>query len=65
MADVVDINDIQQQWKVLNDEYHTLEEVHKNYHNSIVEFTKLQNKCLKEITHQNYRVSQLRQLIKK
>ncbi|CAG2122486.1 unnamed protein product, partial [Medioppia subpectinata] len=65
MADAVDIKHIDQQWKVLDTEYQTLEEGHKNYNNSIVEFTKLQNKCLKDITHQNYRISQLKQLIQK
>ncbi|XP_054155550.1 ion channel TACAN-like [Oppia nitens] len=59
------IETVRDEWKVLTDEYHTLEESHKSYVNSITEFTKLQNKCLKDINHQKYRLSQLRQSIKK
>lgn len=59
------INNIYDEWKVLDNEYQRLEESHKSYQNSINEFSKLQNQCLKEINHQKYRINQLKQSILK
>ncbi|XP_068222754.1 transmembrane protein 120 homolog [Palaemon carinicauda] len=54
-----------EEWETLSNEYRTLEKVHKEYRLKLDELTQLQQKCIKGIAHQRYRIGIIKQSLKK
>ncbi|XP_064081504.1 transmembrane protein 120 homolog isoform X1 [Macrobrachium nipponense] len=53
-----------EEWETLSNEYRTLEKVHKEYRLKLDELTQLQQKCIKGIAHQRYRIGIIKQSLK-
>ncbi|KAK3868667.1 hypothetical protein Pcinc_025967 [Petrolisthes cinctipes] len=54
-----------EEWETLSNEYRCLEKIHKEYRQKLDELTQLQQKCVKGISHQRYRIGVIKQSLKK
>lgn len=54
-----------EEWETLSNEYRALEKIHKEYREKLEDLTQLQQKCIKGIAHQRYRISIIKQSLKK
>lgn len=54
-----------EEWETLSNEYRALEKFHKDYRQKLDELTQLQQKCIKGIAHQRYRIGVIKQSLKK
>uniref|UniRef100_T1J6E3 Transmembrane protein 120 homolog n=1 Tax=Strigamia maritima TaxID=126957 RepID=T1J6E3_STRMM len=59
------INGCVEDWEGLSAEFQQLEVKHKQYIKKLEELQSIQNSCLKEISHQNYRMKQIKASLKK
>ncbi|XP_063590441.1 transmembrane protein 120 homolog [Penaeus indicus] len=54
-----------EEWETLSEEYKALEKVHKEYRQKLEELTDIQQKCIKGIAHQRYRINIIKQSLKR
>lgn len=54
-----------EEWETLSKEYRSLEKFHKEYRQKLDELTQLQQKCVKGISHQRYRINVIKQSLRK
>lgn len=54
-----------EEWETLSNEYRVLEKNHKEYRLKLEELTQLQQKCIRGIVHQRYRIGIIKQSLRK
>ncbi|KAK7071258.1 hypothetical protein SK128_008990 [Halocaridina rubra] len=54
-----------EEWETLSNEYRALEKIHKEYRQKLDDLTQLQQKCVKGIAHQRYRIGIVKQSLRK
>lgn len=63
--DPPDIESVLKDWEDLSVEYKDLEILNRQYQEKLEEVSELQEKCLKGISHQKYRIGIIKQASKK
>jgi len=53
------------EWGILSNEYRTLQKLHKSYQSKLEEVNDLQQKCIKSVAHQRYRINIIKNSMKK